>query len=112
MFLVLIWWKKCNSDQWWNTINVFVSVKIAKRLCGKDYIWNLATSSFQNGKYLASIIDDSAITCDEIIDADAEVNSNNKTKSNGEQTKTFPKCFNEKKKSYKTQNFLIFLPFY
>ena len=33
----------------------------------KDYIWNPATCSCKNGKYLASIIDDSVITCDEVI---------------------------------------------
>ena len=32
----------------------------------KDYIWNPATCSCQNGKYLASTVDDSAITSDEI----------------------------------------------
>ena len=33
----------------------------------KEYIWNPATYSCKNGKYLGSIIDDSVITCDEII---------------------------------------------
>ena len=33
----------------------------------KDYIWNPATCSCKNGKYLASIIDNSVIMCDEII---------------------------------------------
>ena len=37
-------------------------------MCKKDYIWNLATCNCENGKYLASIIDDSVIKCDEIID--------------------------------------------
>ena len=30
-------------------------------------MWNPATSGSENGRYLASIIDDSVITCDEII---------------------------------------------
>ena len=34
----------------------------------KDYIWNCATCSCENSKYLASSIDNSVITCDEIID--------------------------------------------
>ena len=34
----------------------------------KDYILNLTKSSCENGKYLASIIDDSVIKCDEIIE--------------------------------------------
>ena len=32
----------------------------------KNHIWNPATCSCENGKYLASIVDDSMITCDEI----------------------------------------------
>ena len=50
--------------------------------------------SCENGKYLASIIDDSVITCDEIIDADME------TKSHEEETKT-----NTKNITCKTKNF-------
>ena len=36
--------------------------------CKKDDICNPATCSCKNGKYLAIIIDDSVITCDEIIE--------------------------------------------
>ena len=39
-------------------------------------------------------MDDSAIMCDEIIDVEAK--SNNKTKSNEEETKSVPTNFNEK----------------
>ena len=56
-------------------------------------------------------MDDSVITCDEIIDADAEAKSNSKAKSNNEETKTFPANFNEKNITYKTQNFYILLTF-
>ena len=35
----------------------------------KKYVWNPATCSFENGKYLASIMDDLAITCVEIIES-------------------------------------------
>ena len=37
-------------------INVRASVKIKKKhcVCEKDYIWNAATCSFENSKYLAS----------------------------------------------------------
>ena len=38
-------------------------------VCEKDYVWNLATCNCENGKYLASIIDDSGITCDEVIES-------------------------------------------
>ena len=34
----------------------------------KDYIWKPATCSCENGKHLTSIINDSAIMCDEIKD--------------------------------------------
>ena len=45
----------------------------------KDYIWNLSTCSCKNRNYLASIMDDSAITCDEIIESyDEETNFNEK----------------------------------
>ena len=47
------------------TINIDVSVK--KHIYEKDYIWNPATFNCENGKHLASIMDDSAIICDEVI---------------------------------------------
>ena len=50
------------------TINVDVSVK--NIICVKEIIFaTLATCSCENGKYLASIIDHSVITCDEIIES-------------------------------------------
>ena len=52
-----------------------------------------ATCSRENGKYLANIMDDLVITCDEIIDAEA--------KSYGEETKTIPTNLNEKKQPLK-----------
>ena len=33
-------------------------------ICEKDYAWNPATFNCENRKYLASIMADSAITCD------------------------------------------------
>ena len=67
-------------------INVDVSLKTS--VCEKDYIWNPSTCSCENGKYLASIMDDSAIMCDEIIDLEAKLND--------EETKTIPTNFNNK----------------
>ena len=52
-------------------INVSVSYK-KHHICEKDYFWNPATCSCKNGKYLANIIDNSVITCDEVIDAEAK----------------------------------------
>ena len=49
--------KKCNSDQWWNNDkSQCESQKL--HVCEKNYIWKPATCSCENGKYLASIIDD------------------------------------------------------
>ena len=53
----------------------------------------------QKWKYLASIMDDSAITCDEIIE------------SHNEETKTISTNFNEKKATCKTKNVYILLSF-
>ena len=83
------------------TINVDVSIK--RHVCEKDYIWNPSTCSCENGKYLASIMDDSVITCDEIIDAEA--------KSNDQETKTIPTNFNEKNITYQIKNFYRLLAF-
>ena len=55
----------------------------------RDQIWNLASCSFENGKYLASITDNSVNMCNEIIE---------------EETKTVTTNFNEKNKTKKTQS--------
>ena len=58
---------------------------MSKRLC-----WNPATCNCENGKYLASIMDDSMITCNEIIE------------SHDEEIKTIPTNYNEKNMTYKS----------
>ena len=55
-------------------------------------------------------MDDSAITCDEIIDVEAK--SNNKAKLNEEETKSVLTNFNEKNITCKMQNSIFFLRFY
>ena len=52
------------------TIYVGVSLKIKNIyfVFEKGYIWNSTTCSCENGKYLGSIIDDSVITCYQIIE--------------------------------------------
>ena len=35
----------------------------------KDYVWNPSTCNCENKKYLAIIMDDSAIMCDEVIES-------------------------------------------
>ena len=57
----------CNSDQWWNNDKCWCECK-KRHVCEKDYVWNVTTCNCDNGKCLASVIDDSVIMCDEIID--------------------------------------------
>ena len=77
--------RKCISDQKWNKNKCRSEFKKHHICKKKDYIWDPVTCSCENGKYLASIIDDSVITCDEII----------------EETKTSPTNLNENKQSVK-----------
>ena len=79
------------------TINVDVSIKT---ICEKDYVWNPATCSCENGKCLASILDDSAVIYDEVI------------KLYDEEIQSIPTSFNETNITCKTQNFYIYLSFY
>ena len=74
--------------------NVDARIKTQKTLCVQK-IWNLATCNCENGKYLASIIYNSVITCDEIV----------------EETKTIPTNFDKKItcKTKKLYNLLTFL---
>ena len=82
-------------------INVNVNVK-KLHVFEKDYVWNLTTCNCENGKYLASIIDDSVIPFDEIIESyDEDTKSKLYDETN----------FNEKKSNFKTQNVHILLVF-
>ena len=45
----------------------------AKKYMWKRLYWDPAACSCNNGKYFASILDDSVITCNEIIDAEAKL---------------------------------------
>ena len=82
--------RKYNSDQWWNNDKCQCEFK-NHHICEEDNVCNPATGSCENRKYLASIMDDTAIIFDEVIDAKKDV------KSNEEETKTVPTNFNEKK---------------
>ena len=73
-------------------------------VCLEMCIWNLDTCNCENEKYLACVMNDSAIVWDEIIDADAETKLNDEANSNDEETKT---NFNEKKATIKDK-ILIF----
>ena len=77
--------KKCKSNQWWSNDKCQCE-------CRKNH-------TCESGKYLASIMDDSVITCDKVIEScDEEIN-------------TIPTNFNEKNISCKTQGFYILLTF-
>ena len=62
-------------------------------------IWSSSTCSCRKGEYLASIMNHSAIICDEVIE------------SYDKERKTIPRNFNEKKGICKKQNFYILLAF-
>ena len=47
-------------------------------ICEKDYIWNPSVCICENRKYLASIVDDSVIMCDEVIEKAVPTNFNEK----------------------------------
>ena len=91
--------RKCNSDQWWNN-NKYQCDRKKCHACEKDYVWNPATCSCENEKYLASIVDDSVIMCDEVIE------------SYDEETKTIPTNFNGKKTTCKTCFTCIFINYH
>ena len=81
--------RNCKSNQWQN--NDKCRCKCEKHhICGKNYVWNSATCNCESGKHLASIMNDSAIIYDEVIEPHDEEIS-----------------FNEKKAICKTQNFYI-----
>ena len=79
-------------------INVDASIKNILYV-KKDYILNPATCDCKNCKYLASIMNDSTIICDE------------GTKSYDEGITIIPTSFNEKKLTCKIQSFYILLAF-
>ena len=58
--------RKCNSNQLWNNGKCLCEHK-KHNICEKDYIWNPAICICENGTFLASIIYDSLIMCDETI---------------------------------------------
>ena len=62
-------------------------------------VWNPSTCICENGKYLASTMDDSVITCDEVIE------------SYSEEMKAIPTNFNKKNITCKAQSFYVLLTF-
>ena len=91
--------KKCNSHQKWENDKCRYECK-KHNVCEKDQIWNPTTCSCENGKYLANIMDDSVITCDEIIE------------SYNEERKIVGTNFNEKNQPVKHKISIFYLHFY
>ena len=60
--------RKYHSNQKWNKYRCECKNPKEHHMCKKDYICNLATFSCENSKYLSSIIGDSVIMCDEIVE--------------------------------------------
>ena len=81
-------YQKCNNDKCWCECK-------KHHMCETDYVWNPPTCSCENGKCLASIIDVSLITCNQLI----------------EEIKTVPTNFNGKKVAYESKNIYILLAF-
>ena len=70
---------KCNSKQNWNNDKCWCECKNQKEHhCTKKIIFGilLHTCCCENGKYLATIIDDSVTTCDEVINTTKTVPTN------------------------------------
>ena len=59
--------RKCNPNQKWNNDECQCECENPKEYnaCKKNYVWNPDTSSCEKGKYLGSIIVDSAVTYNE-----------------------------------------------
>ena len=57
---------KCKLNQWWNNDKCWCECKKI-HVCEKDYVRNPAICNCENGKFLASIMDDSTIISDKDI---------------------------------------------
>ena len=67
--IYLIKWNTNVLNQWWNNYGCWCGSN-KHQICEQDYVWNSIACICENGKYLARIMDDSVITCDEIIDVE------------------------------------------
>ena len=82
-----------NSDQWRSNDKCWCECK-KRHVYENDYVGNPATCNCENGKYWASIMDDSTIMCDKIIE------------------ETVPTNLNEKKQTVKRKISVFYLHFY
>ena len=95
--------RKCNLNQKWYNYKYRCESK-KRHAYGKDYIWKPTTCSCKNGKYLESIIDNSVITCDKIIDAESRLSD--------VETKTVTKSFDKKSQLVKHIISIFYFHFY
>ena len=86
--------KKCNSNQNWNSDKCRYECKNPRKndVCAKDDMVNPSICTCKNGKCLESIIGDSVITCDEIIEVTKNI-----------PIKTISTIYNEKKLTRKNR---------
>ena len=59
---------KCKSNQWRNNDKCRYECK-KHHICEKEYVWNPVSFNCENVKYLAIIMDDLVITCDDVIES-------------------------------------------
>ena len=85
-------------SQWWNNSKCRCECEKI-HVCDKEYLWNPSTCICENGKYFASIMDDLAIICGDVIN------------SYNEEIKTIPANFSETNITCKTR-FLYFTYLY
>ena len=55
---------------------IMINVCKKRHACEKDYAWTPSTRNCENGKYIASIMDNSVITCNEVIESYDEEEKN------------------------------------
>ena len=87
-----VYGSKCYLNQKWSNNKCWWEYK-NHHICEKDYPWNPAICSFENGKCL-SFIDTLMITCDEIKDTEEKV--------------AIPTNYNDKKSNLWNTKFLYF----
>ena len=75
--------RKCNSNQKWNNSKCRFEREnsIKHHACEKDFTWNSSTCRCKNGRYTGSTIDDSVVTCDQIIEMTKTVPSKSTSKT-------------------------------
>ena len=76
--------RKFNSDQKRNSNESWCECKNLKEhhVCKKHYIWNPATYSCENFKYVGNIIDNSVITCEKVINITSTTTKKKKNRKN------------------------------